>query len=114
MKKKYVPRLDVNPLLARVLIGCALGILGFLIFGSVSAYQFTTNACGYYQTSTPEAPCGSDWSLLTRALYIGFARFGWAVALAVLTVLCAFNRGEFVQGFLSHPGEGGNSVFVGD
>ena len=97
MKMKHHPKFQVSVEAARFLMAGALAIIFWIILGSSSGYQFTTNACDYYQVSTPEDPCGSNWTLATRAIYIGFSRVGWGVSLAVIVLLCAMDRGELVQ-----------------
>lgn len=46
----------------------------------------------------------NDWSDVTSATYITFARPLWSVCLAVITLLCYYDYMPMLNGFLSHPG----------
>lgn len=99
-KKRRFPDFKVSVELARCLMAAAVAGIVFLVFGASSAYQLAP--CNYYQSSTENAPCGSNWSLLARAFYVGFTRAAWAVCIGVIVLLSGNDQGDLVQGFLSH------------
>ena len=101
IKLKRLPNFKFSNVSARVLMVTAIVILLYIIFCGSSAYLLAP--CSYFQESTEADPCGSNWSLMSRAIYIGFTRLFWAISLAVIVLLSGNNQGEMVQGFLAHP-----------
>ena len=101
MKQKRYPAFKLSEEVARVLLaGSIVGLL-YLIFCAYSAYLL--QPCSYFQESTDEAPCGSNWPIFERALYVGFTRFFWAICLGIIVLLSGNNQGGMIQGFLAHP-----------
>ena len=101
MKQKYHSDFKLSDGAARILIAAAVAGLVYLIFCAYSAYLL--QPCSYFQESTNENPCGSNWSVFARAWYVGFTRFAWAICLAPIVLLSGNNQGEMVQGVLAHP-----------
>lgn len=101
MKQKHHPNFKISDDTARILIAISVFGLVYLIFCGYSAYLL--QPCSYFQESTDENPCGSNWSIFYRALYVGFTRFFWAICLGPIVLLSGNNQGEMVQGVLSHP-----------
>ena len=100
-KQKHYPNFKLSDETARVLIAASVVGLTYLIFCGYSAYLL--QPCSYFQESTDENPCGSNWPIFSRALYVGFTRFFWAICLGPIVLLSGNNQGEMVQGVLSHP-----------
>jgi hypothetical protein len=99
-KQRRWPDFTLSVVAARVTMVLALLGSVVLVFGAVSAYQL--QPCNYYQSSTAADPCGSNWSLLARAWYVGFTRALWAICIGLIVLLSGNDQGELVQGFLSH------------
>ena len=101
LKTKYNPEFKLSARAATSLMAASLTGLLYIIYGAYSAYQYAP--CDYYQSSTDESPCGSNWTITDRAYYVGFARLLWSICIAMVVLLSGNNQGEMVQGFLSHP-----------
>jgi len=100
-KQKLYPDFKLSAETARILMSFTVASILYLIFGAYTAYQLPP--CDYYQSSTEENPCGSNWSITARAFYIGFTRLFWSIFIGIIVLLSGNNQGEVVQGFLSHP-----------
>lgn len=101
MKQKNFASYKLSDGFARGLMAAAVAMIVYIIFCGYSAYLLAP--CSYYQVSTDQNPCGSNWSVFSRAMYVGFTRLFFTIALAIIVLLSGNNQGEMVQGFLSHP-----------
>lgn len=79
---------------------CCLLVIFICVFGNMSAYQLFP--CPPDQTSSPQLSCGSEWTLLHRALFNSFAPVSWSIALMTLALLCSQGDGGWVGVVLEH------------
>ncbi|EWM24774.1 Acyltransferase 3, partial [Nannochloropsis gaditana] len=96
-KKKHYPDFKLGAGLWTAVVALTASLLLAIMYGPV------TGSHGVRACILTEGECGSDWPEIVKVLLAACARPGWALGVAVISLLCFNGQGFWVNSILSAP-----------